>query len=312
MDREKASRFGLSTKEVAQSVLTSMSGNVNVPTLFSDPVTGKQYNINVRFQDDDRADLNDLSDIPVKTKGGQTIDLKTVASVTPSTGPVQIDRKNQQRIVHVTANANERPLGDVAADIEAEIEKLDIPQGFSVYMGGQREKQKDAFSSMLLAAILALMLVYMAMASQFNSVKEPFIVMFSVPMGISGVALVLFVTGTPLSINAYMGIIMMIGVVLSNGILLVELANRLQEEGMNITESIIEAGRTRLRPILMTTMTTLLGMLPMAIGIGEGSETNVPLARAVVGGLSVSTIFTLILIPVLYTYIGKKSLSAEK
>ncbi len=312
VDREKASRFGLSTKEVAQSVLTSMSGNVNVPTLFSDPVTGKQYNINVRFQDDDRADLNDLSDIPVKTRNGQIIDLKTVASVIPATGPVQIDRKNQQRIVHVTANANERPLGDVAADIEKVIEKLDLPQGFSVYMGGQREKQKDSFSSMLLAAILALMLVYMAMAAQFNSLKEPFIVMFSVPMGISGVALTLFLTGTPLSINAYMGIIMMIGVVLSNGILLVELANRLQEDGMALTESIIEAGRTRLRPILMTTMTTLLGMLPMAIGIGEGSETNVPLARAVVGGLTVSTIFTLILIPILYTYIGKRSLPSEK
>lgn len=306
VDREKASRFGLSTKDVAQTVLTSMSGNVNVPTLFSDPVTGKQYNINVRFQDSDRSDLNDLNDLPITTKAGKTIDLKSVASVNPNAGPVQIDRKNQQRIIHVTANTDNRALGDVAADIESEINKLDPPLGFSVYMGGQREKQKESFKSLLLAVILALMLVYMAMASQFNSIKEPFIVMFSVPMGISGVAVALYLTGTPLSINAYMGIIMMIGVVLSNGILLVDLANKLQEEGITVVESIIEAGRTRLRPILMTTMTTILGMLPMAIGIGEGSETNVPLARAVVGGLSVSTVFTLILIPILYTFIGRK------
>ncbi|MGI6393794.1 MAG: efflux RND transporter permease subunit [bacterium] len=307
VDREKAAIFGISTREVAQSVLTSMSGNVNTPVLFSDPVTGRQYNIDVRFQDNDRKNLHDLNDVPIKTKTGKTIDLKTVASVTSGVGPVQIDRKNQQRIVRVTANTVDRALGDISEEIEAEIDKLELPQGFSVHMGGQREQQKESFQSLLLAVLLALMLVYMAMAAQFNSLKEPFIVMFSVPMGISGVALTLYLTGTPLSINAYMGIIMMVGVVLSNGILLVDLANRLQDEGKGIVESITEAGRTRLRPILMTTLTTLLGMLPMAIGIGEGSETNVPLARAVVGGLAVSTAFTLILIPILYTFIGKKS-----
>jgi len=306
VDREKASKLGLSTKDVAQTVLTSMSGNVNLPTLFSDPVTGKQYSISVKFRNEDRSDLNDLNDLPLTTKTGETIDLKSVASVKQGAGPVQIDRKNQQRIVHVTANTDNRALSDIAKDIEAEISKLEMPTGFSVHMGGQIEKQKESFNSLFLAVLLALMLVYMAMASQFNSLKEPFIVMFSVPMGISGVAVILYLTGTPLSINAYMGIIMMIGVVLSNGILLVDLANKLQESGISSVESIIEAGRTRLRPILMTTMTTLLGMLPMAIGIGEGSETNVPLARAVVGGLSISTIFTLFLIPILYTLAGRK------
>jgi multidrug efflux pump subunit AcrB len=157
-----------------------------------------------------------------------------------------------------------------------------------------------------MAMILALMLVYMTMASQFKSLREPFIVMFSVPMGMIGVVAALWLTSTPLSVNAFMGIIMMVGIVVSNGILLVDFANNLADEGLDVTEAVVQAGRIRLRPILMTTATSLLGLLPMAVGIGEGSETNVPLARAVVGGLTASTVFTLVLVPILYVVFRKR------
>jgi multidrug efflux pump subunit AcrB len=181
-----------------------------------------------------------------------------------------------------------------------------------VRLGGQREEQKESFKSLFLALALALMLVYMTMASQFKSLREPFIVMFSVPMGLIGVAITLYLTKTPLSINAFMGIIMMVGIVLSNGILLVEFANSALSRGATPQEAVIEAGRIRLRPILMTTLTTIVGMLPMAIGIGEGSESNVPLARAVTGGLVASTVFTLFLIPILYTFFVRKARKTDE
>lgn len=306
VDREKAARLGMSTRDVAQTVLTSVAGNLNVPGIYTDPVSGNQYWIVVRMRDEDRASLHDLEDVPVRTRSGPPVALRTVASIRPGAGPVQIDRKYQQRIVHVTANVLGRPLGDVASDIESALADLPLPEGFEVSLAGERASQKESFQGLALALVLALLLVYMTMASQFRSLREPFIVMFSVPMGLIGVVWSLYLTGTPLSVNAFMGVIMMVGIVLSNGILLVEFANARLSEGMDPFTAVVEAGRVRLRPILMTTLTTLLGLLPMAIGIGEGSESNVPLARAVVGGLTVSTLFTLVLVPVLYTVFRRR------
>jgi hydrophobe/amphiphile efflux-1 (HAE1) family protein len=306
VDREKAAVLGATTRDVAQAVLTSVAGNVNVPGVYTDPITGKEYWIVVRLQERDRDDLSDLEDVPVPLQTGRPVALRTLADVTPGVGPVQIDRKYQDRIVHVTANVSGRPLGDVAGDVEAGLGSVEIPEGFTIRLGGERSQQKDSFGGLFMALGLALMLVYMTMASQFKSLREPFVVMFSVPMGLIGVVWALWLTGTPLSVNAFMGIIMMVGIVVSNGILLVEFANKALEAGATSEEAVIQAGRTRLRPILMTTLTTLLGLLPMAIGIGEGSEANVPLARAVVGGLTVSTVFTLVLIPILYTWFRRR------
>jgi len=306
IDREKAAVLGLTARDVAETVLTSVAGNLNVPGVYTDPVSGREYWVVVRLQDADRRTLTDLEDVPVSTREGALLPLRTVAQVTPSVGPIQIDRKYQERIVHVTGNVRGRPLGDVATDLEMKLAELDLPEGFSVRLGGERAQQAESFRSLFTALLLALMLVYMTLAAQFRSLLEPFIVMFSVPMGLIGVVLALYLTDTPLSVNAFMGIIMMVGIVVSNGILLVEFANVLQRRGLSSTEAVIEAGRTRLRPILMTTLTTLLGLLPMAIGVGEGSESNVPLARAVVGGLTVSTVFTLALVPVLYTVFRRR------
>lgn len=306
VDREKAGRLGLTTRDIAQTVLTSMAGNLNQPSVFSDPVTGKEYNVVVRLREQDRDSIAALEAVPLSTRAGRVVELRTVAEVAPAGGPVQVDRKYQQRIVHVTANVYGRPLGDVAADIERGLAELPRPAGFDVRLGGQREQQQESFRGLLLALGLALLLAYAAMAAQFRSLVDPFIVMFSVPLGVSGVVAILALTGTPLSIMAYMGIIMMVGIVLSNGILLVEFANVQMGRGLDRFAAVVEAGAVRLRPILMTTFTTLLGLLPMAIGIGEGSESNVPLARAVVGGLSVSTLLTLVLIPVLFTFFRRR------
>lgn len=311
VDREKAAVLGATTRDVAQAVLTSVAGNVNVPGIYTDPITGKEYWIVVRLHERDRDDLSDLEDVPVPLATGRPVALRTLATVEPGVGPVQIDRKYQDRIVHVTANVSGRPLGDVASEVEAGLETIELPEGISVRLAGERSQQQESFQGLFLSLGLALMLVYMTMASQFRSLREPFVVMFSVPMGLIGVVWALWLTGTPLSVNAFMGIIMMVGIVVSNGILLVEFANVAMEGGATPGEAVIRAGRTRLRPILMTTLTTLLGLLPMAIGIGEGSEANVPLARAVVGGLTVSTVFTLVLIPILYTWFRRTLATPE-
>ena len=182
-------------------------------------------------------------------------------------------------------------------------------------MGGQTAQQREAFSSLTFMSILALMLVYMVMASQFRSLKDPFIIMFSVPMGLIGVILALFLTRTTLSTTSFMGIIMMVGIVVSNGVLLVEYTNELRRRGLPLAEAVVRAGRTRLRPILMTSLTTVVGLMPMALGLLVGSEANAPLARAVIGGLIVSTGLTLLLIPTLYTILEERfprSIHAEE
>src|SRR5512140_455736 len=304
VDRGKAGRLGLSAQAVAQSVLTSLTGSSQLqPTQFTDPVTGNEYFINVRMDDRYRSHIDDVSDIGIRTPAGPLVPLGAIASVTRSSGPVLIARKYLQRIVDVTANvAPGKDLGSAAAAVERALHEVRAPEGFSATLSGQAQAQKDAFNGLALAGIMAIALVYMVLASQFRSLLDPLVIMFSVPLGISGVALSLWLTGTTLSVNSGMGIIMMVGIVVSNGVLLVDFANVLRErDGLDIVTATVRAGRTRLRPILMTTIATIVGLVPMALGIGEGSETNLPLARAVIGGLTVSTVFTLFLVPALYS-----------
>jgi multidrug efflux pump subunit AcrB len=219
-----------------------------------------------------------------------------------------VNRKYLQRIIDVTANvAPGQDLGAASAAVQKAVDELPAPDGFTVQLGGQTEAQRQAFVDLLMAAAMAIALVYMILASQFRSLVDPLVIMFSVPLGISGVYAALFLTNTTLSVNSFMGIIMMVGIVVSNGVLLVDFARVLQSRGKPLMEATIEAGKTRLRPILMTTIATIVGLIPMALGIGEGSETNLPLARAVIGGLTVSTFFTLFLIPALYTLLERFS-----
>jgi multidrug efflux pump subunit AcrB len=307
VDRQKAGVLGLSEQQIAQTVLASLSGNNQFsPILYTDPTTGNLYNVNVRLADRHRAQVADLSDLFLRTPAGAMVALDSVATVERNSGPVAISRKYMQRIIDVTADvAPTTDLGTAAAATQEALNGIVVPEGFDVRLGGQVAAQREAFAGLGFAALMALALVYMVLASQFKSLLDPLVIMFSVPMGISGVLLMLWATGTPLSVNSFMGIIMMVGIVVSNGVLLVDFANTLRARGKPLLEATVEAGRTRLRPILMTTIATLAALAPMAIGIGEGSETNLPLARAVIGGLSVSTVFTLFLVPALYSLLSR-------
>jgi multidrug efflux pump subunit AcrB len=214
--------------------------------------------------------------------------------------PVQIDRKFQQRLVDVTANVFGRDLGSVAEDIKAKLTGIEKPPGFEITLSGNVEQQGKTFTSLFLAFGLAIVLVYMVMASQFQSLVDPFIIMFSVPLGMVGVLWMLFLTNTTLSVTSFEGVIVMVGIVVSNGILLVDYTNRLRKKGMGLHDAVVKGGKTRLRPILMTTLATVLGLIPMAAGIG-GESSQAPLAIAVIGGLTASTFLTLIFVPTMYT-----------
>jgi multidrug efflux pump subunit AcrB len=295
VDREKAGMLGVSEQQVAQTVLASLVGNTQfAPVPFTDPKTGNQYFINVRLSDDGRNEVADLKDVLVKASDGTVLPLANV------------NRKYLQRVVDLTANTGPGvDLGAASAAVERVLDEVPPPEGFSVQLSGQTQAQREAFGSLRFAALMALALVYMILASQFKSLLDPLVIMFSVPLGVSGVFIALWMTGTTLNVNSFMGIIMMVGIVVSNGVLLVDFARVLRERGSPLLEATVQAGKTRLRPILMTTIATIAGLMPMAMGIGEGSETNMPLARAVIGGLTVSTFFTLFLIPALYTLLAR-------
>ncbi len=301
VDREKAALLGISETDVANAVLFSLNGNGQTdPIIYTDPQNGNEYYISAWLAEEHRKDLTDLENILLTTKAGEPVLLKNVASLKLNAGPVKIDRKYFQRVVHITANPVNRDLGAIAADLESAFANLQLPTGFSIKMAGQIQQQRETFQGLQFATVLALALVYMVMAAQFKSLIDPFIVMFSVPMGFPGVILILFLTNTTLSTTSMMGIIMMLGIVVSNGVLLVDYTNVLRRRGHPLADAVVTASRTRLRPILMTSLATVFGLLPMAIGWGTGGETNAPLARSVVGGLSVSTLLTLFLIPTMY------------
>jgi len=307
VDREKAAMAGLSQRDIAQAALISLASNVSLtPSIFTDPRTGNQYNVVVQLDEPYRSSSEDLSRLFVIGDGGRPISLGSVAEIRQGVGPVMIERKYQQRLVKITAQPSSRDLGSIAQNLEDKLRALPLPPGFTFQLTGQIQQQREAFGSLKFTSLLAIILVYMVMASQFKSLLDPFIIMFSVPLGMIGVIWALFLTRTTLNVTSFMGIIMMVGIVVSNGVLLVEYMNELRRRGLPLREAVMQGGRTRLRPILMTSLTTLVGLFPMALGVGTGSEANAPLARAVIGGLAVSTVLTLLLIPTLYAMLEER------
>ena len=254
----------------------------------------------VRFQENDRTRVPDIKNLKVMSPMGQLVAVSNIARIQKAFGPVDISRKNQQRIVSVTANATGRAIGAINGELADKIRKMSIPEGFTVEVGGSAKDMADSFKNLFYATLLAIMLVYMVLASQFESLLDPFVIMFSVPLGIVGVVWGLFLTGHNFSVIAFIGIIMLVGIVVSNAILLVDYANVLRRKGLGLYQAVIQSGHTRLRPILMTTLTTIVGMTPMALGIGESAETSAPLAISVISGLTASTLLTLIFVPTLY------------
>ncbi|HUO85209.1 MAG TPA: efflux RND transporter permease subunit [Thermoanaerobaculia bacterium] len=298
IDREKIARLGLSMNRVAQIIETNLAGTRATVLRRA----GREYDIFVRLAESDRQLLDDISNVSLVSANGESVPLASVIDVSVSKGPVVIDRKDQERVLFVSANVAGRDLGSVAVDAQEALRNMDIPEDFAVIVGGEFEEQQEAKRQLIIAIILALVLVYMVMAAQFENLFDPFVVMFSVPMAAIGVFFTLFLTGTTFNVQSYIGIIMLGGIVVNNAIVLVDYINLLRRrDGMPLVAAVVEGGRRRLRPILMTTVTTVLGLLPLAIGMGEGSEVQAPMARAVVGGLAASTLITLFLVPVVYT-----------
>ncbi len=307
VDREKAALLGISETDVANAVLFSLNGNGQTdPIIYTDPQNGNEYYISAWLAEEHRKDLTAIEHVLLTTKNGEPVLLKNLASLKLNAGPVKIERKYFQRVVHITANPVGRDLGAIAQDMETAFAQMQLPTGFSIRLAGQIQQQRETFEGLMYASALALILVYMVMAAQFKSLIDPFIIMFSVPMGIPGVIVILYLTNTTISTSSLMGIIMMLGIVVSNGVLLVDYTNVLRRRGLDLATAVVAASRTRLRPILMTSLATVVGLIPMALGLGTGSETNAPLARAVVGGLTVSTILTLFLVPTVYTMLEER------
>ena len=307
VDREKAALLGISETDVANAVLFSLNGNGQTdPIIFTDPQNGNEYYISAWLAEEHRKDLSAIENVLLTTKNGEPVLLKNLATLKLNAGPVKIERKYFQRVVHITANPVGRDLGSIAQDLESAFAQMQLPPGFSIRLAGQIQQQRETFEGLTYASALALILVYMVMAAQFKSLIDPFIIMFSVPMGIPGVIVILYLTNTTISTSSLMGIIMMLGIVVSNGVLLVDYTNVLRRRGLDLATAVVTASRTRLRPILMTSLATVVGLMPMALGLGTGSETNAPLARAVVGGLTVSTILTLFLVPTVYAMLEER------
>src|SRR6185436_11068037 len=297
VDRPKAAMLGMTVANVASTIQTNVAGT----TAAQFRERGNEYPIVVRLRQADREQISDVGDVLLSTPGGQVVPAKNVLNVNREAGPVQIQRKNMERITTVNAEI-EVPLSDAVKAVQDRLGQVRVPPDFSVGFGAEVEEQARSFQQLQMVLLLAVLLVYAVMASQYESLRDPFIIMFSVPVAGIGVVGILLLTKTSFSMQAYIGIIMLAGIVVSNAILLVDYINTLRRrDGMPLREAVELGGRTRLRPILMTSIATMLGLVPMALGIGEGAEMQAPLARVVIGGLLTSTMVTLVLVPAVYT-----------
>jgi HAE1 family hydrophobic/amphiphilic exporter-1 len=296
-DRDRAAAYGLTGSQIASAVRTAIQGTV--ATQYR--TAGDEIDVRVRLKGGQDASVQDLENLTVSSPAAGAVPIRQVATLEEAEGPNSINRNDQSRVVNVTANLSGRDLGSVMEDIRAKLAGIDLPQGYSIEYGGQYEEMMDAFGNLGLALLLAVALVYLVMVAQFESLIYPFIIMFSVPVTIIGVTLSLLLSGRPFSVPAFIGVILLAGIVVRNAIVLVDYINVLRRRGMERDEAILKAGPTRLRPILMTALTAILAMFPMALGIGAGAEGQAPLATVVVGGLAFSTVITLVLVPVIYT-----------
>jgi hydrophobic/amphiphilic exporter-1 (mainly G- bacteria), HAE1 family len=297
--RDLVSQYGLSYQQVMNEIKLGFDGQV--ATRYR--TDGNEYDVRVLLPEDKRRTIRDLESMTIRSNTGIDIPLSAVAELKQVQGPAEINRDNQQRQVSVTSDIRDRDLGSINNEIKAKIDQLAVPEGYRISTGGQGEDMAESFKDLSLALILSIFLVYLVMAVQFESFAYPFVIMFSLPTTIIGVLVGLFITQKPLSVPAFIGIIMLAGIVVNNGIILVEYINILRQKGFERMEAIIDAGLSRIRPILMTALSTILGMVPLALGIGEGAEAQAPMAVVIIFGLTFSTIFTLVLVPVVYTLI---------
>ena len=302
-DKEKLARHGLSTSQAAMYVRYRVNG-MTAGFLKED---GEEYDIVVRLKEEFRNSLTDIEELTIMSPRGEKIKLSELAEINEYWCPPNIERKNRQRYLTVSVTPYNASLGDLAKDIQGVIDQTNIPFGISTRLGGSYENQQDTFKDMITLALLIMMLVYIVMASQFESFSKPFIIMMSIPFAITGTILALLVTGATLDMMGALGLILLIGIVVKNGIVLVDYINLMRDRGYELKEAIALSGQSRLRPVLMTAFTTILGMVPMAMSTSEGSELWQGMGIVVIGGLTVSTFVTLIVVPVLYAIFSRKS-----
>ena len=303
IDRSRAALYGLSVGQVGQSIKRAFAGEEAANVI----IKGEEVGVLVRLKKEHRLTKRDLDLVNITTPAGINIPLSSIATITKGYGPVTIERQRQQRVIYVRA----RVTGDVkgAVDrIKAEVSKIAIPPGFTIAYEGSWEDLQETIKDLILVMILAIILVYLIMSALFESFFDPFIIMFTLPMTFIGVVWMHVITGTTFSAISGIGVVMLAGIVVNNGIILVDYTNLLRKRGFKLLDAVMLAGRTRLRPILMTMLTTVLGLVPMAFALGSGSEMRAPMAKTVIGGLLVSTVFTLVFIPVLYTIFEMRKL----
>jgi len=309
VDRERASRLGLPVAVVADAVQTATVGKVAGRFRHA----GEEVDMRVKFVSTDRDALNDILNIPLKTPLGRQVLLGEVVRVERTLGPIQITRESQSRVVTVTANIYGRDLGSVVRDIRKQLKDVEatLPSGYFIEIGGQYDQLQEIFKWMGAALSLSLLLIFMVMASQFESLRHPFVIMFTIPLAYVGVVFGLAVTGQTLSLPAFMGILILMGIAVNNGIVMIDYINQLRRRGVEAVQAVVKGAATRLRPILITALTTIIGMLPMAIGRSEGVEFRRPMAVAVIFGLTFTTFLTLFIVPSIYCTLEKIRVSKE-
>lgn len=296
-DRQKLAIYGLNLTTAANALRNRINGST--ASYFRED--GDEYDIKVMYDPDHRQSIEDIENILLFNAQGKGVRLKEVGTVVERFNPPTIERKDRERIITVSTVVQDRPMSDIIADAQPLIDKMDVPSGVTINLSGSYEDQQDSFRDLAMLAVLIIILVYIVMASQFESFTYPGIIMTSIMFAFSGVVLILWITGTNLNVMSMIGGIMLIGIVVKNGIVLIDYITLNRERGMSITKSVLHAGKSRMRPVLMTSLTTILGMVPMAVGTGEGAEMWRPMGVAVIGGLTFSTILTLLFVPTLYT-----------
>ena len=301
-DQERAAALGLTSRQIADLVVRKVRGEVATRYSFRD----RKIDVLVRAQQSDRASVDDIRRLIVNPESERPVTLESVAEVIATTGPSEINRVDQERVAIISANLRYGDLGTAVAEMERMVAESPLGPGVRLHVGGQGEELAASLNSLLFAFGLAIFLVYLVMASQFESLLHPFVILFTIPLAIVGAVLALKVTGSSISVVVFIGLILLVGIVVKNAIILIDKVNQLREAGVPKREAIVQGARSRLRPIIMTTLTALLGFLPLALGHGEGAEIRAPMAITVIGGLAISTLLTLLVIPVVYDLLDRK------
>jgi hydrophobic/amphiphilic exporter-1 (mainly G- bacteria), HAE1 family len=308
IDRERASLAGLSQKEVVDNVITALTSNGMIaPSYWVDPKSGNDYLLTVQYPEAQVHSLNDLKQIPIRASSGrQTTQLDAVANIAPIDSPTEVDHYQLRRVIDVYVAPKGEDLGELSGSILKLVAQTKLPEGVRVDLRGSVQGMRSSFKSFGLGLLLSVALVYLILVAQFESFLDPFIILFAVPPGLAGVLFMLLFTGTTLNIMSLMGLVMMVGIVVSNSILIVDFSRRLWREGQPLKESVTVASRIRLRPVLMTSLATVIGLIPMALKLGTGAEAYAPLARAIIGGLLLSVVVTVYLVPAAYLWVHQK------